>query len=101
MLTFEELKTDDCRWPVAVAIGRNSFLRRARRKWSSILRRARCYSVQIGGATVRCRSRGYRSKGYEGATPAALSTTDDDPAKIVKTGAYPSCHYYLGRTTVE
>ena len=21
MLTFEELKTDDCRWPVAVAIG--------------------------------------------------------------------------------
>ena len=82
MLTFEELKTDDCRWPVAEAIGEILF----------------CGEPAINGcpycaahAAIAYKSAARRfvvgQKDYEGATPLALNTTEDDPAKIVKTGA--------------
>lgn len=83
MLTFEELKTDDCRWPVAEA------------KNGEILF---CGESAINGcpycaahAAIAYKPAARRlvvgQEGYEEAYPAALNTTADDRAKIVKTGA--------------
>jgi hypothetical protein len=82
MLTFEELKTDDCRWPVAEAIGEILFCGEP-----AIHGCPYCAAHPAIAYKPAARRFVVCQEGYEETTPAALNTTEDDRPKIVKTGA--------------